>query len=273
MITRAFAFLCRFGPLKRLLWRHWYQFLADRYQVREWQVMNYGYAPIPETTPMLLDAEDEPERYGLQLYDRVTGCVPWEGSEVLEVGCGRGGGAAFLHRTRRPATMTAVDFSAKAVALCRERYTGTGLTFRPGDAENLPFPDESFDIVVNIESSHCYGSMEAFLDGVQRVLKPGGSFLHADFRDREAVECWREQLRGTGMNVEHEWNITPNVLAALDEDNDRKLALMRKLLPERLLGPFRDFAAVRGSLVYEHFRTGRMEYWQFHLRKKQKTPA
>lgn len=273
MITRLFALLCRSAPLKRWLWRRWYQFLAARYPVPEWQMMNYGHEPIPQTSPLALDPADEPERYGLQLYHFVASPVSWAGRDVLEVGCGRGGGAVFLQRTLHPRTMTAVDYSEEAVALCRQRYPDAPVTFQVGDAENLPFPDSSFDVVLNVESSHCYGSMEAFVREVARVLRPGGDFLHADFRDREKVDMWRAQLRGSGLRLVQESHITANVLAALDADNDRKLALMRQILPERLLAPFQDFAAVKGSVVYEDFRTGRMEYWQFHLRKEQDGPA
>ena len=53
-----------------------------------------------------------------------------------------------------------------------------------GDAESLPFGDEMFDAVVNVESSHCYGSTPAFLAQVKRVLRCGGHFLFADLLDR-----------------------------------------------------------------------------------------
>ena len=160
-----------------------------------------------------------------------------------------------------------MDYSDKAVALSRKRHKVEGLNFQQGDAESLPFADSSFDVVVNVESSHCYGSMEAFLREVRRVLKPGGHFLYADLRYRAELGCWREQLRGSGLQIVRETNITPNVLAALDADHDRKIALMQKILPKRLIGAFGDFAAVRGSVVHEEFRTGGMQYFHFVLRK------
>src|SRR4051812_8953142 len=122
MIARSFAWLCRFAPLKRILWRNWYQFLAKRYHLPEWQTMNYGFVPIPATTPMSLATADEAERLGLQLYAHVTCRVPLPGKKILEVGCGRGGGAAWLTKTFQPAAYTAVDFSRKAIALCKRRY-------------------------------------------------------------------------------------------------------------------------------------------------------
>ena len=56
-----------------------------------------------------------------------------------------------------------------------------------GDAQNLPFPDESFDAVINVEASHIYPNFERFLGEVARVLRPGGHFLYADFRNRDGL--------------------------------------------------------------------------------------
>lgn len=267
MLTSLFAFLCRFPVLKRLLWRRWYQFLARRFAIPEWQTMNYGYRALPVPESLALEPEEQSERYGLQLYNAVRAGNSFAQKAVLEIGCGRGGGAAFLHRHAKPAAMTGIDFSAQAIALCNERYKRDGLTFLVGDAEKLPFADASFDFVVNVESSHCYGSMPAFLSEVRRVLKPGGRFLCADFRDDDKITVWREQMIASGLKITNEREITPNVLAALDADNDRKLALMQKILPKSLYSSFSDFAAVKGSVVYEHFRKGEMRYWHFELMK------
>ena len=267
MLTKLFAYLCRFPMLKRLLWRRWYQFLARRFAIPEWQTMNYGYSALPVAKPIALDPAEEGERYGLQLYHAVCAAHSLAQKNILEVGCGRGGGAAFLHRSGQPAKMTGIDFSTEAIALCRERYQRPHLEFFTGDAEKLPFSTATFDLVVNIESSHCYGSIPTFLSEVHRVLKPGGHFLCADFRDHDKVQIWREQLVASGLKVLTETELTPNVLAALDADNDRKLTLMRKILPPRLFSAFSDFAAVKGSLVYEHFRTGEMRYFHFELAK------
>jgi ubiquinone/menaquinone biosynthesis C-methylase UbiE len=267
MLTSLFAFLCRFPVLKRLLWRRWYQYLARRFAIPEWQTMNYGYRALPVPESLALELGEQSERYGLQLYNAVCAGNPLAQKNVLEVGCGRGGGASFLHRIGKPTAMTGIDFSAQAIALCNERYKRDGLTFLVGDAEKLPFADASFDIVVNVESSHCYGSMAAFLGEVRRVLKPGGRLLCADFRDHDKVAAWREQIVTSGLQIVSEREITPNVLAALDADNERKLELMKKILPKSLYASFSDFAAVKGSLVYEHFRKGEMTYWKFEATK------
>lgn len=50
------------------------------------------------------------------------------------------------------------------------------------DAHHIEYPNESFDLVINIESSHLYNDPEKFFKEVQRVLKPNGYFCMADLR-------------------------------------------------------------------------------------------
>lgn len=229
--------------------------------------MNYGYIPPADALPLSLDADDEPDRYCIQLYHFVAGACDLAGKHVVEVGSGRGGGASFIKRYLRPAALTGVDFSARAVEFCRHRYRVDGLSFHEGNAEALPCEDDSIDAIVNIESSHCYGSMPAFLGEVRRVLKPGGVFLYADLHAGANVDEWRAQLLDSGLRLATETDITPNVLAALDLDHDRKSALIRRLIPGPLLNSFGNFAGLRGSSIYEGFRTGRLTYRAFRMEK------
>ena len=124
-----------------------------------------------------------------------------------------------------------------------------------------------FDAVINVESSHCYPSLEKFLSEVRRVLRPGGHFLYADFRERGNVAAWRNMLRDSRLDVLREMDITANVVTALDRDNDRKLDLIQRLIPNILRRSFLDFAAVRGSALFEAFRSGKLVYMSFVLQK------
>ena len=121
--------------------------------------------------------------------------------------------------------------------------------------------------MINVESSHCYPAFEKFVAEVQRVLRPGGHFLYADFRDRANVDAWRKSLRDSGLTLLRETDITGNVLMALDRDNERKAALIDRIVPKPLRPSFNDFAGMRGTTVYEGFRTGRFVYMSFVLRK------
>lgn len=267
MLIRTFVFLCRFAPIKRLMWRWWYQFLAKHRWQHGWTFMNYGFVPTPPAAAPVLEPEDEPNRHFIQLYHGVAGAADLRGRKVLEVGSGRGGGAAYLKKYLGPASVTGTDISPNAVELCRRTHRVDGLTFMRGDAEALPFEEASFDAVVNVESSHCYGSMERFLAEVRRVLKPGGQFLYADLRDAPVVETWTRQLEQSGMTVLRDVDITENVLAALEAEDARKRELIARLIPTFLQPAFTDFAGLRGSQVYEAFRTRAMVYRMFTLQR------
>lgn len=270
MLTRFFAWLLSFSWIKKGLWRRWYDYLAGYQEVTDWTCMNYGYTGLPEPKTVAVPEKLAPERWCLQLYHHVASGADLQGKAVLEVGSGRGGGAAFLKEFLKPARYVGIDYSDKAVALCRERYASIGgLTFQPGDAEKLPCESTLFDAVINVESSHCYPNFPKFLSEVHRVLKPDGYFLYADFRDATELGNWRTQLRASGLEIVRETNITPNVLAALDIDDTRKQTLIQKLIPKWLLKSFQDFAGTKGSVVYRHFANGQMQYYSFVLKKVQ----
>jgi SAM-dependent methyltransferase len=268
MFVRLAMKLSEISPrFKRLLWRHWYQYLAG-YRLADWRFMNYGYAAVdPSEEAVVLQPEDEPNRYAIQLYHRVAGAVELKGRDVLEVGCGRGGGSSFVKRYFHPQQMTGVDFSAKAVRFCGKHHRLDGLSFAHGDAEALPFGDESFDAVINVESSHCYGSMPAFLREVKRVLRPGGHFLFADVRAAEDRDRLRQQIEETGLTVLQHQDVTANVLEALRQDSRRKLALIERSVNKRLVGTFRQFAAIEGSDVFQGFENRTAIYLRYALQK------
>ena len=245
-----------------------YDYLARVYPQDYWRFMNYGYAALhPETTPIALEPDDEPDRYCIQLYHQVAASIDIAGLHVLEVGCGRGGGASYIARYHRPAAMVGLDFSSAAIAFCRKHHSACGLSFVEGDAEHLPFDDNHFDVVVNVESSHCYGDMGRFLSEVRRVLKPGGHFLFADLRGKDKVGALRVHLNASGMVTVAESDITQNVIHALNLDNTRKQHLIGQVFHGPLLKYFQDFAGIRGSGVYQRFWKGENVYLKFVLKR------
>ena len=164
--------------LRSPLARAWYEGMSAIDREADMVFMNYGWAASGgdgHSLPLL--PEDEPNRYCIQLYHRVAGAVDLTGLDVLEVGCGRGGGASYVMRYLGPRSLTGLDCTARAIAFCQGHYHVPRLAFVRGNAEELEFGEDAFDAVVNVESSHCYGAMGRFLAGVHRVLKPGGSLL------------------------------------------------------------------------------------------------
>ncbi len=269
MIASIYSKLCGMSPrFNKFSKRVMYQFMAGMYQKRDWTFMNYGYEHLDPATPApALSHEDEPNRFCIQLYHHVAGAISLLGAKVLEVGSGRGGGAAYIKRYLNPRLMVGVDFSPKAVSLCNRTHIMEGLSFVPGDAGNLPFDDASFDAVVNVESSHCYPNMDTFLAEVRRILRPGGHFLFADFRDQEDWDTLHQQLEQTGMQCVRRTDITENVVAALDADHERKLVQIKRGVPRLLINVFQEFAGSKGTRIYRRFQNKATLYYSFVLQK------
>ncbi|MEO6220975.1 MAG: class I SAM-dependent methyltransferase [Ginsengibacter sp.] len=162
MIARLFLNLTEYPAFRRFIWKPVYEIMAKRITIPDWQFMNYGYAPSPRELSLTLLSEDEINRYPLQLYHYLVSILDVEGSEMLEVGSGRGGGAHYIQNYLRPKKITGLDIAANAVKLANKNHAGRDLHFVQGNAEDLPFVDESFDVVINVESCHAYGSVPSF---------------------------------------------------------------------------------------------------------------
>jgi ubiquinone/menaquinone biosynthesis C-methylase UbiE len=230
--------------------------------------MNYGYIDSNGDDPSLeLTELEAPSRSCIQLYHHVASSVDLKGKDVLEIGSGRGGGAAYVRRTFKPRSMMGLDLSPKFVEFCKKLHATDGLDFRVGHAESVPFPDGSFDAVVNVESSHCYADFNVFLQEVRRVLRPGGHLLIADFRPREFVESWRKKMTNAGFDVVRQRMITQEVINALNRDDAAKDKLIREKLPEKHRAGVRAMAAMVGSSMYEAFKSGEIQYLSLVLQK------
>lgn len=91
---------------------------------------------------------------------------------LLDVGCGPGYVSAAA--AERGAFPTGLDFSREMIAIAQKMFPR--IAFRAGDAQNLPFPDASFDrVVANFALLHV-ADPERACSEAHRVLKPGGKF-------------------------------------------------------------------------------------------------
>jgi SAM-dependent methyltransferase len=89
---------------------------------------------------------------------------------LLDTGCGNGGVARLLRERVR-------DVVAVDVEPFDSWEDGDGLSFRVADAEQLPFAEESFDVVHSKDSLHHMGTPERAAAEYRRVVRPGGTVL------------------------------------------------------------------------------------------------
>jgi SAM-dependent methyltransferase len=244
------------------------------------EFMNYGFVALHGGTGNGSSGHPGEDTFGMALYDRVAGAGSLAGAEVLDVGCGRGGGTSWVFATQRPRHMIGMDLSGKAVAQASVRFGRPGLEFLRGDAEDLPFADGRFDVVLNVESCHCYPDVPRFLAEAHRVLRPGGLLLIADVRHtdigqapagspfaHEDVHQFRRHIEQSPFEVLEEEDITENVRLALQLDSPRRRERIERRLPRFLQAQALRLAAVEGTPLHEAFVGGRLTYLRFELRK------
>jgi len=251
-------------------WSRWamYSMFAMAIDEPTWRFMNYGFdTESSHGNTLELEEGEEGHRYSLQLYHHLISQVELGDKKILEIGCGRGGGASFMSKYHNSVHVTGLDFSAKAISFCRRNYKQERLSFLPGDAEKLPFTDSSFDIVVNVESSHCYNSMKKFLAQSKRVLRDGGYLLITDFRDHDYVDRFVDDIKESGLKMVSSHDITENVFSALRLNNMAKMEMIEKRVPSFMLGLFKEFAGVEGSTIHRKFSENKTKYLSFVLQK------
>jgi ubiquinone/menaquinone biosynthesis C-methylase UbiE len=135
---------------------------------------------------------------------------PIKGKKVLEVGCGNGVQTKFIHEHYKPETITGLDLNEGNIRIAnqeKERRQFNSVRFLVDNAQDMKnIPDNSFDIVINIESAFHYPDKEAFLKELKRVLVPGGSYLIADIlttrKKYEGMQSgWRTKM------IFHHWTL------------------------------------------------------------------
>ena len=222
---------------------------------------NYGFAPAEG---------DDPQRFQHQMYRELLRLLEQKkalkpGLKLLEVSCGRGGGLnAFLAAAPGVFDATGLDVAGSAIAFCRSAYgESERLRFVEGSALSLPFPDASFDVVLNVEASNDYGDRPRFFAEVARVLKPGGVFVYTDSFRAARAEQMKEELAAAGFKAEFT-DVTDNVAEACRLDSPRRREVIRRNAP--LIGKmmFRrqleNYAAIEGSGKYRSFVDKRRAY-------------
>lgn len=267
MLRRIMSVLKGFAWFKRFNARITYELLAKKVPATDWHFMNYGYVPNENEKSDALSDNLSNQQYPLQMYHYLASKIPLEGMQVLEVGSGRGGGARHIASFFKPAFYTAMDLAQSAVDLASRIHILPNLKFIQGNAEDIPVPSNSMDVVVNVESCHAYGSVEKFLNQVKRVLKPGGHLLLLDFRSDNTIGRFKEQLRDSGLELLEEEDISKNVITSIELEDESKTKRIKTLIPPKWQKLFSEFAGVVGSRFYLTLKDGSRSYYRFVLRK------
>jgi len=145
--------------------------------------MHHGYYGV--------DGQQKKERRQAQI-DLIEELLQWaevqHAERILDVGCGIGGSSLYLAQ-KFQATATGITLSPVQAARAKERAQEAGIessraTFLVADALNMPFADNSFDLVWSLESGEHMPNKKQFLQECYRVLQPGGTLIMATWCHR-----------------------------------------------------------------------------------------
>jgi ubiquinone/menaquinone biosynthesis C-methylase UbiE len=114
------------------------------------------------------------EPYALYITNKIKG----RPARVLEIGCGTGRLTNHLAKKLGPyANVVAMDINPAMLEVAKQKVDAGNIEFQVADAQNLPYPDNSFDFVVSQFSFMFLPEKQKGFNEAWRVLKPGGQFL------------------------------------------------------------------------------------------------
>lgn len=263
-LHKLYLCMTRLPGLRVVLIQWLYNKLTEKNKSNHFVFLNYGYH---DDSPLPLNKQDEHNRYFIQLYQRAIRDIDLQNRDIVEVGCGQGAGGAFLLTYKNPRSYIGIDLSDKAIRLCRHNSRFANGSWLQGRADALPVADNSIDVVINIESSHCYPSMQRFLAEVWRILRPDGYLAFADLRYVSKLDELDHAIHASGLSVIQRSDITPQVLDSLNRVSDRRKAHINASYSKIWRPALRDISAVENSVTYNNFLNGQQIYLCYLLQK------
>jgi ubiquinone/menaquinone biosynthesis C-methylase UbiE len=148
-----------------------------------------------------------------------------QGKRVLDAGCGTGYGSAELVQAANE--VIGVDVAADAIEYAKANYPLPGLRFIESSCTAVPFPPESFDVVVGFEVIEHLTDYREFINEAARVLTPEGLFIVSSPNKRYYAETRAE----TGPNPYHQHEFEA---AEFVRELERAFPTVRLLLQNRV---------------------------------------
>ncbi|MBI3510474.1 MAG: class I SAM-dependent methyltransferase [Bacteroidetes bacterium] len=259
------------GNLKRKIHKKIYNNYQERAQERGVKIrfINLGYADSPGYPGDRIKGNDFNDREydNAQLYFQLLKEIDLRNKDVLEIGCGAGGGCELIAEHFLPKSIAGIDLSDGLINENKKKYKNQKIIFSQGNAEQLPYADNSMDIVINVESSHCYPSRQSFVRETKRVLRPGGFFCYADLMDQKDM-IQMEEYTKENFGVMVKRNISRNVVLAIDKLKTRKDVSRKKNDRWFLTRVLRNiFFVTPDSDSYKKLQQGKVIYVMIVARK------
>lgn len=181
--------------------------------------------------------------------------VDWRGKRVLEIGLGQGAESEQL--IRRGARWSGLDLTSESVQRVRARLTVRDLRYddlRQGSALQIPWPDDTFDLVFSHGVLHHIPDIRAAQAEIHRVLKPGGTlvamlYARASLNYQVSIRLLRRAALAAAYPVRRSKRIRSSAMLSAHLDNAEQIGLREYLRLETFThrntdGPHNPFARV-----------------------------
>ncbi len=133
-----------------------------------------------------------------------------KGKKVLDLGCGTGRLTDLL--LNNGGEVSGIDVSEKMLEVARKKYPW--VNFAQADAENLPFKDDEFDVVVSAFVIVHFKDLQKLFDEVCRVLKSGGIFVLTNINQKKAPKL--KLKNGEEIIIKSFYHIPKHVIKDLE---------------------------------------------------------
>jgi SAM-dependent methyltransferase len=233
--------------------------------------LNYGYVPNGNEQYAAMEPDDIWNINSVKLLLEAVGGTAVRKRDVIDIGCGRGGNITALYKYFKPNSIVGLDVCPANIVYCCAKNRLSEASFLVGDAENIPFADESFDVVLNMESAHAYPNRVRFYEEVYRILRPEGAFLYTELMPAEQVERNVSLLEEAGLSVIRNHDVTSNVLLSCDENAKQRMGsqgIANNGNANSNIADINDFIALPGSRKYEEMQDGTRQYRMMNLVKR-----
>ncbi len=102
--------------------------------------------------------------------------------QVLDIACGTGEFERLVLNENPTQQIVGVDISEEMLAIAHQKlHNFSNVSFQRGSASALPFPDQSFDVVVSASAFHYFDAPLVVMTEIKRVLKPSGKVVILDW--------------------------------------------------------------------------------------------
>ena len=139
------------------------------------------------------------QKFGMT-YARNLKFRDFQKGRIIDVGCGAGGTGIVLAQAFPKCEVLGIDLSQPLLDIARESARAVALNgrvkFEQTDVQRIPYEDDSFDVVINMNMVHLVENPVAMLNEIERILKPDGILFIADLK-RSWLSIFEKEIKSS----------------------------------------------------------------------------